>query len=322
MTPADAPGGRRRLLFAVPLLVAVACGPGDGAAEASYDTVRGEPASPGPSNEGAASVRVVDHAGSTVVLDELPARIVSLVPSATETILALGAGDRLVARTDFDTAAAVADLPSVGGGLHPSREVLLSLEPDLVVRFAGPTDPETTSRLDDAGIPHVAVRPERIDDVRDMIALLGTVTGAVEAADSILLEQTRALDRIAARLGNAPRPAVAFLVGSSPPWAAGGASFLGDLVERAGGRNVFSDLGRAYASVSPEAIRQRDPDVILVVRGTEVDPRLRAASRVAEVPSVVQRPGPRLHEAVLALGRVLHPERFGAGAENRPPPEP
>jgi len=324
MRPLPSTAGRgvglfpRRLLV-VALLAGAACAPGDGSSGAP-------PGEDGPAaratdeaaREGPAPVRVVDHAGHTLELDRPPERIVSLVPSATETLVALGRRDRLVARTDFDTATALADLPSVGGGLHPSREVLLSLDPDLVLRFAGPTDPETASRLDAAGIPHLAVRPERIADVRDMIALLGTVTGAGEAADSILAEQTRTLDRIAERIGNGPSPEVAFLVGSSPPWAAGGASFLGDLVERAGGRNVFADLDRPYASVSPESIRKRAPDVLLVVRGTEVDARLREVSRVAEVSPVVQRPGPRLHEAVLAIARALHPERFDAGPGSRP----
>lgn len=318
-----APRTGKLLFFAVPLLAAAACGTDAPSADAA--AVEGEAStrsSEPSSRDGPAPVRVVDHLGRTVVLEERPERIVSLVPSATETLIALGRGDRLVARTDFDTASALAGLPSVGGGLHPSREVLLSLDPDLVVRFAGPTDPETASRLDDAGIPHLAVRPERIADVRDMIALLGTVTGAEEAADSILADQTRTLDRIEARIGDAQPVEVAFLVGSSPPWAAGGASFLGDLVERGGGRNVFGDLGRPYAAVSPETIRQRAPDVILVVRGTDVDARLREASRVAEVPAVVQLPGPRLHEAALAIARALHPERFDAGAEGGPPPRP
>lgn len=314
---------RRELLRSFPALclAVAACGPPDGTARAPSGEADTLPRSgEATSGDVTVPVRVVDHLGRTVVLEDIPGRIVSLVPSATETLVALGRADRLVARTDFDTAAAVAHLPSVGGGLHPSREVLLSLDPDLVVRFAGPTDPETASRLDDAEIPHLAVRPERIVDIRDMIALLGTVTGAEEAADSILAEQTRTLDRIAERIGDAPRPEVAFLVGSSPPWAAGGTSFLGELVERAGGRNVFTDLGRPYASVSLEAIRREAPDVILVVGGTEVDPRLHETSRVARLPALVQRPGPRLQEAALAVARVLHPQRFETGAERRPPP--
>ena len=250
----------------------------------------------------------MDQAGRTVVLPSSPARIVSLVPSATQTLMALGAVGRLAGRTDYDTASAVVGLPSVGGGLHPSGEVLLSLEPDLVVRFAGETDPETPARLDGLGIPHLAVRPDRIDDVREMIRLLGRVVGREGRAREILARQDAVLDSLRARTdGLAPVP-VAFLVGGDPPWVAGAGTYIHELMALAGGENVFADLDRRYGGVGPEALLARSPEVILVVEGTALDDRLVGDADVRELPPLVRLPGPRLDDAARAVALALRPE--------------
>lgn len=250
---------------------------------------------------------LVDAEGRNVLLLEHPRRVVSLVPSATRALHALGAAEVLVGRTDFDTASALADLPSVGGGLQPSIEVLLSLEPDLVIRFAGESDRETPARLDRAGIPHLAVRPERIGEVREMIATLGRVTGRGAAADSILALQTRVLDSIRSRAAGLEEIPVAFTLGGDPPWVAGSDTFVGELLVLAGGRNVFADLGRPWAGVSPETILARDPRVLVVPDGVRVDPRLSRGREVRSVPPVVQLPGHDLHLAALAVARALRP---------------
>lgn len=292
------PGRRRTALFLVAL--AAACGgePGDGT---SRD---GERDGGGPEPPAA------------------PERIVSLVPSATAALLALGAGDRLVARTDFDTARALAPLPSVGGGLQPSLEVLLSLSPDLVVRFAGESDPETPRRLDEAGIPHLAVRPERIEDVREMIRTLGRLTGRVAAADSILGRQRHVLDSLRALTRELPRVTVAFTLGGDPPYVAGSDTFVGELLDLAGGENVFADLGRPWAGVSPETVLERSPELLLTLEGSELDPRLTEGRRVARVPDLVQLPGPDLHRAALAIARAVRPEVFGADGPDAGAPSP
>ncbi|HEX9887132.1 MAG TPA: helical backbone metal receptor [Longimicrobiales bacterium] len=237
-------------------------------------------------------------------------RIVSLVPSATEVIVALGAGDRLVGRTDFDTASALAALPSVGGGLGPSIEVLLSLEPDLVIRFGGDTDLATPGRLDDLDIPHLAVIPERVQDVRDMIGDLGALLGRAEAADSIVSHIDRELARVMATAAGLPPVRTAFLLGGSPPWAAGPDTYVGELIALAGGDNVFGDLGRPWSGVSPESLLARRVDVVLMLEGARLDPRLAQRLTVRHVALVVQLPGPRVHEAALAIARALHPEAF------------
>ena len=169
---------RRNLLVLPAVLFVLAC-PG----EAPNPNV--EAANPDQPPDGFPVV-VVDAAGAEHRFERPPSKIISLVPSATETLLALGVGPSLVARTDFDTAAAVVHLPSVGGGLDPSLEVLVIHEPDLVIHFLGPNSAGTASRFAEFGIPSLAIRPDGIDDVRVIMRLLGRVTGTIELADSLV----------------------------------------------------------------------------------------------------------------------------------------
>jgi iron complex transport system substrate-binding protein len=255
-------------------------------------------------------VVLVDAAGRTHDVARPPARIVSLVPSATAVLLALGEGDRLVARTDFDTAAVVAALPSVGGGLQPNLEVLVSLQPDLVIRFEGPSDPGTAEQLERVGIPHFAVRPDGIADVLRIIEELGALTGRTRAADSLILEIDGAIQAVQARVAAFPPVRAAFVMGGTPPWAAGAGTFIHELIRVAGGVNVFADLPDLYAPVDPEELIARGADVYLVLEGTELDVRLSRGMRVQEVGMGVQLPGPNLGDAALEVARALHPEAF------------
>lgn len=321
-----------RWATAVPLLVTVvlACGDAPGArggdpGDATRDAGSVAPAEPagapdedtsGPASRepGTTSLSwpdtLTDSAGRQVVLPQAPRRIVSLVPAATEVVRILGAADRLVARTTYDTAADLSHLPSVGGGLGPSIELLMATDPDLVIRFAAGSDPGTPRALDRAGIPHIAVRPEQVQEVRDMIALLGRLTGRTERADSILDHQQRVLDRIRERVRDLPLRAFAFTLGGSPPWVAGPDTYVGELLELAGGRNVFADAGRPWVAVEPETFRDRNPEVVLVPEGGDLDRRLVPEDRVRRVAAEVQLPGPDLDRAALHLARALRPDVF------------
>lgn len=258
---------------------------------------------------GTTTTSLTDAAGRDFSLDTSPARIISLVPSATEVLLALDVGDRLVGRTDFDTTSAVASLPSVGGGLGPSLEVIVSLRPDFVIRFAGEADQRTPSRLDEMGIAHFAVRPDRLEDARTIINDLGRITERVSAADSLVAEIDGRLDQVATRVAGAPLVATAFLMDGTPPWAAGPGSFIGELIALAGGQNVFGDLERRYAPVSTEELVARRLEVILTPTGARPG-GVPAGVRVVEVSALTQSPGPRLGEAAEEIGRALHPDLF------------
>ncbi len=231
------------------------------------------------------------------------------MPSATGVLLSIGAGDRLVGRTDFDTVPPLDTLPSVGGGLHPSLERLVSLRPDLVVRFAGQSDRRTPQRLDEIGIPHLAVRPDGIADVRRIVRLLGRAVGRTEAADSVIDAVDATLTAVAARVRSRPLRNVAFVLGGSPPWVAGPDTFIDELLTLAGGRNVFGDLDELYGPVSPEAFVARDIELVLAVEGADV--RLPVEDLpIARVSPDIQTPGPDLGAAARELARILHPDAF------------
>jgi iron complex transport system substrate-binding protein len=233
-------------------------------------------------------------------------RIVSLVPSATLTLGALGAGDHMVARTDFDTAAWAVPLPSVGSGLYPSIEAIVAARPDLVIRFGGPQDTKTPARLDDLGIPQIAIRPDRVEDVLHIVTLLGSVTGRDATADSIVDALRDELDDVRRSVADLPPVRAAYILGGAPPWVAGPGTYIDELITLGGGVNVFADLGTKYASVSPEELVSRHVDVVLTPRANALDRRLLPNAKVLEVSAALELPGPAVGDAAREVARLLH----------------
>ncbi len=272
---------------------------------------------PGSADEREASgasypVQLVDAAGTQHTFDAPPRRIVSLVPSATEALLAMALANQLVGRTDYDRVPELSGLPSVGGGLQPNLEILISLDLDLVIRFAGDSDLATAERLTELGIPHFAVQPDGIEDVLNIIRDLGRIMGASDAADEMLREIRDVLDDVAGRVAGLPEPRVAYLLGGDPPWVAGPGTYIDELMAMAGGKNVFDDLGPLYAPVSMEALLDRDLDLILLSEGvTPPSPLAHVPS--AFLPASVEIPGPGLGQAARDIARLIHPDAFDEG---------
>lgn len=303
--PSSAVGAVRSgglLLLISALLVGTACDP-HGADEAPAEV--GDVVPDG--SRTGAEVVLVDHQGREVRLAAPPRRILSLVPSATEVVRELGGEDRLVGRTDYDTASALANLPSVGGGLEPGMERVVALEPDLVIRFHADSDPATPLRLDEAGLPHLAIRPDGIAEIEEIVAMVGVVLGREEAAAKVRDGIREGLAEVADAVPDGERPTVAYLVGGDPPWVAGPGTFLDELLEVAGGRNVFADLERLYAPVSSEELVARRPDVVLLGE-SERAPRLPGNLPVRRVPDWIERPGTRVAEAARELAQALRAE--------------
>lgn len=265
-----------------------------------------DPPAPGAGTSASDSIRVTDAAGRIVALPAPARRIVSLVPSATETLHALGAGNTLVGRTDFDDQAWARPLPSVGGGLEPNLEVVVALGPDLVVRFGGPQDPRTPARLDELGIPHVAVRPDHVRDIYRTAEILGAATGREAAADSLVRTIRAGLAGLAEAASRLPRRRVAYVLGGSPPWVAGPDTYIDEIVSLAGGDNVFSDLDALYSSVSPEQLRTRDIEVVLLSGEGTFDASLTPGARIEVIDSALEIPGPGVVDAAYRLAERLH----------------
>jgi iron complex transport system substrate-binding protein len=312
-------GWQRTGLLLLSLLATGGCDAGEGAGtgegiETGQPTEAGEAQDP-PST--ASPIVVTDDAGRTWSLAAPPERVLSLVPSATLLLLELGHGDLLVGRTEFDTDPRLADLPSVGGGLGPSLEVMLSLRPDLVVRFEGPSDLETPRRLDQAGIPHLALRLDGIEDIFRAAHVLEAAVGAVKAPGTAEAPRSAAelvdgitdeLESVALAVAGTQRPRVGILLGGDPPWMASPNTYIGQVVEIAGGDNLFADDTGLYAPISVEEVLRRRPDVLLLIEGARVPTGLRGVP-VLRAPASLGLPGPDIGVTARAVARLLHPDR-------------
>ena len=248
------------------------------------------------------------------------ARVVSLVPSATELVVALGAADRLVARTRYDRPTRLDALPSVGGAADPDLEALLGLRPDLVVTWAGVTPPRVGEVLRAFGVAVHAADVQTVDDVLAQARALGRLLGKDEAAAALAEQLREGLAAVARASTGRPRPTVLLLLHPDPPLSAGPGTFLHELLERAGGRNAFDDAGR-WPTLSVEAVVRRDPDALVVSarRGESAGAWLRDApgwrglravrsGRVLVLPADrVTHPGPGMVGLAQELAAFLHP---------------
>jgi len=265
--------------------------------------------------------------------EQSPRRIISLIPAATEMLFAVGAGARVVAVSSYDRyPPEVTRLPTVGALIDPNVERILSLKPDLVVIYASQTD--LKQQLARAGIAVYEYRHAGLADVTETIRALGTRTGngtqASAAADRIEHELADIRSRVQAR----SRPRTLLVFGREPAslrglYASGGVGFLNDMLETAGGVNVFADVKLQSVQASTEQVLAARPDVILETRasnesfpvgqrGAEMD----AWKTLASVPAVrsgrviflsddrIVVPGPRVAEGTLLIAKALHPDVF------------
>jgi len=290
---------------------------------------RGEPAdSPSGSGTSSASTATVDDsagttflvdaAGDTLRLTTPPERIVALVPSVSRIIAELGEAERLVGRTRYDTATAFADLPSVGAGMGPDYEALVALRADLVVYFVGASDPETPAQLERLGLRSFGVRPDDLTDVIDLYATFGRILERPDRADALARGLEATLDSIRAAVSARDESGslgVTYLLDGDPPWAAGPASYIGQLVELAGGTLRPADLPPLYSPISPEALIAAEVDVILLSGDSDIDARLVRGRRLERIPDWVEVPGPEVREAAWVIAFALHPDL------DRSPPE-
>lgn len=279
-----------------------------------------------PPPQGPAAIVVVDDAGDTVRLAAPARRIVSLAPSATETLLALGAREQIVGRTDYDEDPRVADVPSVGGGLDPSLEALVALRPDLVVGWDAAGGSPVRDRMREMGVAFLAVRTTDTADVMRAIGFLGSAAGRARAADSVAAAVRAELEAVRASVQGRARPSVLYVLSDDPPMTAGPWTFTVQLIETAGGRTAFPDVTGQPQYVSLEEVVRRQPEVVLVPAGPGGEARLRElrarpgwrelraweTGRVVALPADrVNRMGPGIAGTARIFRDVLHPEAAG-----------
>lgn len=265
---------------------------------------------------------IVDDLGRTVTVDSPPSRIVALVPSITDLILALGEDDRLVARTRYDTDPRLAALPAVGGGLDPNIEAIIALRPDLVVVWPGADQP-LIGQLDAAGIAVYGAGSQSLEDQERHTRQIARLLGIEARADSLLAHLDSSFAALAAALAGVPVVSALYVAWHDPPMTTGPGTFVDSIMSVAGGRNIFDDATSDWPQVNMEEIVSRDPDVLILpvpvtgdsgaiawVHQTPGWRDLRAVrtGRVLLVDSeLFSRPGPRIIDAANQLAELLHP---------------
>jgi len=265
------------------------------------------------------ALTAIDDAGDTVRLSAPARRIVSLSPATTELLFAIGAGERVVGRTRWcDYPAAALAVPSVGDGMPPNLEAVLAQRPDLVLLYRSPQNAEALRQFREAGVATLQLTLDHLADVGRVARLLGSLTGRRAAADSLAggLDSALAGERRAAdAVPPGARPRVLLLAWDQPPIAIGAGSFQSEILELAGGTNLFGDLRAPSATVSIEAIAARNPDLVLVadsgLPGIATRPEWAVVGAVAKRRFVrlqapaFGRPSPRAPAVVAQLRRAL-----------------
>ena len=266
----------------------------------------------------APSTAVTDDFGDTLRIAVAPKRIVSLNPTTTELLFAIGAGSRVVGRTSYDVFPAdVRNVPDLGQGLRPNVEAVLAARPDLVLLYASADNREAATRLRAAGIPTAAYRIDRIADMVRVTLILGRLAGDTAAARRTVDSVTTTLDRVRRATATLPHPSAFWPLWESPLLSVGHGSFLNELLEIAGARNVFDDLPQPSPAVSFEELLRRDPDV--VIAGQSSKRRLEANAKFQTLRAVREHhvlvvdstiatgPSTRVGASAVSLARLLHP---------------
>ena len=278
---------------------------------------------------------ITDDSGTTTTFASPPQRIVSLSPGLTEITFALGANARLIAVDSYS------DYPPEAKSIQPrlttyptpSIETIVSLKPDLVLSLA--ERDEDLAQLRRQGIPVLKLFPKDFDATVSAIQGLGRLYGASDAGDAIAQDMTSRRDAVVAAVADAPRPRVyEELDASDPdkPFVAGPNGFYGELIDLAGGTNIFADLPGDVGQVGAETIVNRDPEVIVLTDtdlpfnpvtvdsvaarpGWESVSAIKSGAIYAVAASLYSTPGPRLIQGLEDLAKLLHPDRFTASRE-------
>lgn len=262
--------------------------------------------------------------GGGAGVDARPIRVVSLSPSTTETLFALGAGAVVVGRSRYcNTPPEARAVPVVGGYTDPNFEAIFAATPTLVVGARGPAGPALASRLAERGIATMFPETETVSAIHESILALGAAVGQGERARALAGASSERIAKTAARIAGKRRPRVLLLFDLEPLVAAGPKSFPDELLRLAGGDNVVTE-GPPYPVLSLERVLALDPDIILdtTVAMTKAPTRIHKdtpglsslrATREGRIVGIddesVLRPGPRVAEAVERFARALHGER-------------
>lgn len=269
-------------------------------------------------------ITVTDDLGHHVTLDHVPQRIVSLAPSITESLFALGLDSSVAGVTEYcDFPEAARRKPKVGGMLNPNVERVLALRPDLVLMSGSGNVRSDYEKLTSSGVTVFVSYPKSVEDVFKSISAIGTLTTHTDRADSIVHRLRQRRDELVQRALREQRKSVLMLLSLSPIIAIGPGTFLDELLSLANGVNIAHGASASYPALSREEILRSQPDVIIAMNdiARSEDDILRAypeweglnAVRHKQVAivdaAIVSRPGPRVIDGLDAVIRAIHTTR-------------
>jgi iron complex transport system substrate-binding protein len=257
---------------------------------------------------------------------DVPHRVVSLAPSITEIVFALGAGDRLVGVSSYcDYPQEARSIDRVGTFLRPNVEVILAKRPDLVLAVPSPENRSSVLKLRDLGVRVRVVRPERFSEVLEAIDVIGGDLGLTGEADRLVESIKSEIAAIEARLEGVKRRRVLMIVGRRPLIAAGSGTYQDELIRMAGGINIAAAGGEAWPHLSLEVVIAAAPEVIIDtgMEASEAKESLEFWAPYRSIPAVrngrvvgagsyeLLRPGPRAARTLEVVAELVHPEIAG-----------
>ena len=275
------------------------------------------------------SIEVTDQLGRVVKLEKVPERIISLAPSNTEILFALGLADKVVGVTDYcDYPPDAKEKPSIGGFSTPSIEEVVALSPDLILATSI-HEKRIIPQLEEMGMTVFALNPKTLDEVLESIILVGEITGKDEEASRLVAGMRNRIKAVTDKTDNLPetqRPRVFYVTWHDPLKTAGSETRHDELIVKAGGINIAQELS-GYANISLEAIIQANPQVMIAGVGmgsgedlplqyVKTEQRLRNVdarinNRVYSIDvDLAGRPGPRIVDALEKFAESIHPELF------------
>ena len=267
-----------------------------------------------------------DQAGRTVSVPDNPLRVVSLAPSITEIVFALGEGDRLKGVTQHcDFPADAQSLPKIGSYVHPDLERIVALKPDLCIAVRDGNPGNVVAELEALGIPVYAVDPRNLDTAVDTVLEVGQLLNATTKAQHLANEMRARIERVKVRVaGTGRRPRVFFQIGTAPIVSAGTNTVINELIVAAGGQNL-AEGPASYPLFSREQVLALQPEVIIITAMTK-EPDLEQVGaewrQYEGLPAVrnnrifivdgdlFDRPTPRLIKGLETLAGIIHPELF------------
>jgi iron complex transport system substrate-binding protein len=266
-----------------------------------------------------------DMTGRDVTLAASPRRIVSLVPSVTEILYALGAEHLLVGVTDFcDFPPEARRRPKVGGMVAPSLEAIIALRPDLVIATNEGTREDTFTQLSRVGVPVYLVAAHHVADVTSLMRRLGELTGREAAAGPLVAGLEQRIEAVKKAVLPLARPRVLYVLWPEPLIVPGRGAIVTELIQLAGGQSLTADDPDAWPRYSLEAAVAKSPEVILLANhgaGTgavAVDkwkrltslPAVKSGRLLSVNGDLLHRYGPRFVDGLEQLARAIHPEAF------------